>query len=811
MSDVKQAFRVLLASRGISIAALISIALGVGGTTAMFSIVYGVLLRPLPYAEPHRLVGLWEVHPGGNAPLRGDLLSRPTYRAWAEHASTLDSIASYSIGHVNVANAGATERLRGARVTPSLFGVLRVAPQRGRFPAEADAIAGASPVVVIGDGLWRDRFGREPAAIGETLEVDDVDHVIIGVAPPQFAFPEPDVALYLPLAVPATDPANQAIGVMTVIARLKPEASEAQAEAEGTAYARAVQRPFADIVFGSGAPVEVRVLSLVEQRTRAVRRALLVLAAGIGLLLLIACANVANLLLSRASDRVREFAVRAALGASHARLLRQVVIESLVVALIGGLLGAMFGWALTNAIPAIAPESVPRLHEIRVDRWFLGAAILASTFVGLAAGVWPALWSSRVNLSSAMQQGGIRSTGSSGRRTRRLLVVAEAALALILLVGATLLGRSYLALMQVDAGYEPDNVLTADIVLPRGYKPHQTAQLATALRDRLEAAAGVQAAGIGTMAPFGGALYSSGFALPGITTRDGQPVVARALQAVVTPGYAEALGMRLKEGRFLTEADSSASSIAMVVNETFARMYFTDGRPAAGRIFIGMFPKMLGRTDAVVTVAGVVEDVLPDRLDGLPQPQIYVPMGLGFERNAASLVVRTLGDPSEAGPLVRRVVLELDPNARLERVEPLAARRFNSSREPRFTALVLGLFAVLAVALAMTGLYGVLSHIVSQRRRELAVRGALGATKLNLLAMIMREGIAMVAIGTLLGAAAATVLTRGVTSLLFGVHPLDPLTFLLASALLLGVAAAASGIPAVRASRVEAAEALKTE
>jgi predicted permease len=811
LRDVRQALRVLGASRGISIAALTSIALGVGGTTAMFSVVYGVLMRPLPYPEPRQLVGMWEVHPGANAPLKQDLLSRPTYRAWAETSSTLQSIASYSAGDFSVTNSGATERVRGARVTPSLFGVLRAVPGRGRFLTAGDAEMGAAPVVVIGDSFWRDHFGRDPSAVGETLEIDDVKHVIVGVAREGLAFPEADIVLYVPLIVPGTDPADRAIGVMTAIARLKAGASVAQAEAEGTAYARAAQRPFADIIFGSGAPVEVRVRPLVDQETRNIRQALIVLAAGISLLLLIACANVTNLLLSRASDRVREFAVRTALGAGRGRILRQLVIESLVVATAGGLLGVTLGWLLTSAVPTLAPDSVPRLHEIRVDGGFLVAAILASTFVGLVAGVWPAFASSKVDLLSAMQQGGTRSTGGSGKQTRRFLVVAEAALAVVLLVGAALLGRSYSALMQVDAGYQVDHVLTADLIVPRSFKPHQTAQLATSLVERVQTAPGIRAVAVGSMAPFGGALYSSGFALPGLTTANGQPLVVRALQAVVTPGYAEALGLRLKEGRFLAAHDTSPTAIAMVVNETFARTYFTDGRLASGRLFAGMFPNMLGRTDAVVTIVGVVEDVLPDRLDGLPQPQIYLPIGLGFERRISTIVVRTDGDPALAGPLVRRAVQELEPSARVEQIGPLEAKRFNSSREPRFTALVLGLFATLAVALAMTGLYGVLSHNVSQRRRELAVRGALGATKMNLLTMILREGMAMVTIGILLGGAAALALTRGMSSLLFGVKPLDPLAFGLATTLLLAVAAAASVIPAARAARVEAAEALKAE
>ena len=807
--DITVAFRAGRASRGPSIAALLSIALGVGGTTAMFSVVYGVLMRPLPYPESQQLVGVWEVHPGANAPIRGDLISRPVYRAWAETSTTIESIASYRTGDFIVADSSATKRVRGARVTPSLFTVLRATPGHGRFLLPNDAVDAAAPVVVIGDTFWRNHFARDSSAVGRTLVLDDVDHTVVGIAPPHFAFPDPEIDLYLPQSVPRVDPANQAIAVMTAIARLRPGVTEVQAEAEGTAIARSVRRPFADIVFGSGAPVEVRVRRAVDQETRDIKGALLVLAAGIGLLMLIACANVANLLVTKASDRIREFAVRAALGATGGQLLRQLAIESVLVAMAGGVLGLFLAWLLTSAIPSLAPATVPRLHEIRIDARFFAAAFFASALIGVIAGVWPALLTSRVDLTATLQSGGSRSVASSGRTLRRSLVVAEAALAVVLLVAAALLGRSYVTLVQVDAGYEPENVLAADLVLPRDFKPHQTAQLAMTLADRLQSAPGVRAAAIGSMAPFGGALYSSGFALPGLTGPDGQPLVARALQAVVTPGYAEALGIRLKEGRFLSRADYSTAAIAMVINDTFARTYFTDGRQVAGRVFSGMFPNMLKRNDAVVTVVGVVEDVLHDRLDGRPQPQIYLPTGLGFERLSSTIVVRTTGNPAAAAPIVRRAVEELEPTARVERIAPLTTKRFDSLREPRFTALVLGLFAALAVGLAMTGLYGVLAHNVSQRRRELAVRGALGATQKNLLTMILVEGLSLVSIGIVLGAGAAMAITRSLASLLFGVQPLDPLAFALAALSLLATAAAAAGVPARRAARVEPAEALK--
>ena len=819
--DVKQTFRLLAGSRGFAAAVLITIALGVGGTAAVFTVVYAVLLRPLPYSEPERLVRMWEVHPGGQAPIPGPQLSGPTYLAWSQSSATLQDVGAFRSSDYTVTSPGAAQRLRGTRVTPSVFRLLRVSPAAGRFFSEMDAQEGAHAVVVLAYGIWRDRFGGDPAVIGKPLTIDGVDHRIIGVAPPGFAFPEKEVGLrddlrevtlYTPLAVQPRGPNARVIDYSEAIARLKPGMTAAQAEGEGTSYARSAERPLAELVFGKGNPVEVRVRSLVAQMTMRVRPALLVLAAGVTLVLLIACANVANLFLSRGTDRGRELAIRAALGADRPRLMRQLFTESFMIALLGGTLGLFVGWALTAAVPALAPADFPRVDEIRVDAMFLIVAALCAMFVGAVSGTTPAVRSSRVDLAASMHIGGARSVGTSGGRMRRILLAAEAALAVVLVVGAALLARSFAEVVRVDAGYEPTNVLTADVRMPAGAAgtDNRTSQLAVSMVERLRAIPGVRAVGAGDMAPFGSMLSSFGFTLPGMTDATGQPLMATALRAIVTPGYAEALGMRLKEGRLFRADDMTSAIRPILVNETFAKTYFADGRPVTGRSFAGMFPRWLG-TETVVDVVGVVKDMLPAAFDARPQPQIFIAQGAGAHIGHVTLVLKTDSDPTATAPLLRDIVRQIAPGATVERMGPLAAKISASVGEPRFATFVGVVFAALALVLATTGLYGVLSYNVAQRRREIAVRAALGATRGDLVKMVMREGLTTTVIGLAAGVALATFATRAMASVLFGVTPLDIVAFSAGPLLLLAVACIACLIPARRAVGIDPAEALRGE
>ena len=819
VQDIRLAFRVLLANRGFAAATLLTVALGVGGTAAVFSVIHGVLLRPLPYDESERLVRVWEVHPGATAPFRDAVLSVPTYRAWSTSSESLEAIGSYYTDEFDVTGAGAARRVRGVQVTPSLFRVLRATSAVGRLFNEADAERGAAPVVVLAYATWQERFGGDPNVMDRRLTIEGVDHRIVGVVPPGFSFPRPlagaegqsEVGLYTPFKVPEVDPEAKVIGVVQAIARLADAATAVQAEVEGTAHARGVGRPFADVVFGDGAPVEVRVRSMVEQMTANVRPALLLLVVGAGLVLAIACANVTNLLLSRVSTRAREFATRAALGADRRRLLRQVVTESVVFSLVGGVLGLFVGWVFTTAVRSLAPEDFPRLQDIRVDMWFLAAGGVAAVLVGSIVGVLPALRQTGVDLSSAIQVGGIRSMGNAGRRLRETLVVAEVALAIVLLVGGALLARSFVTLLSVDAGFDAANVLVADIHVPEGSHETRGEDLAVATLERLREVPQVVVAGAGNMTPHGSLLYSSGFRLPGMTTRDGEPLVATALHSVITPGFAEALNMRLVAGRFFTTEDTTSPIIAMLVNEAFVNAYFNDGRPAVGRLFSGMFAGMLGRDDAVVEVVGVVQDVLLRSLDQAPQTQIYVPYGVGFGIRYATLVLRTDGEPATSAPLLTSIIQQLDPVATLGRMGPLTDKVSTAVEGPRFTAFVIGAFAVLALSLATAGLYGVLSFGVTQRRREIGVRAALGATPGDLVVMVLKQGMTVTVIGLAIGLGGSIVASRAMASVLFGVEALDGPAFIIPSAVVLVVAAASCYLPGRRAAAIEPAEVLVSE
>jgi len=525
--------------------------------------------------------------------------------------------------------------------------------------------------------------------------------------------------------------------------------------------------------------------------------------------LLIACANVANLFLSRGVARQRELAVRSALGARRARLTRQLLAESVVLSAAGGGLGIALAWFLVRILPVVAPASLPRLDAIHLDGFALAFAVFASVATGLLSGTLPAIRGAGAALTSAMLDGDLRTTGSSGRRLRGGLLIVEAALAVVLLVGAGLLARSFVRLTSVDGGYDPTNVLTGEILLPPGATPEATnATKAYAIIERLGALPGVSAIGAGNMAPLAPVSAIRMITLP---ERDagGEAVVARAIAWAVTPGFAEALGLRVKSGRLLNPADVDAPIQSIVVNEEFVRLYWNDGKPLIGRRYTGVF----GDQGTVTEVIGVVANTLKDGFDKKPEPEVYAPArrmrpALG---RSMYLALRSDRDPVALVPEIRRMVLDLEPQAAFDGIGLLTSKVSASVAAPRFSAAVLGGFAALALLLAAIGLYGVLSYGVSQRRREMGIRAAMGATRAQLVGLVLREGLAVVAVGLVIGLGSAAALARYLQSLLFGITPLDLWAYAAAPAVLLLVALAACAIPARRAAAVDPAEALRCE
>jgi putative ABC transport system permease protein len=805
LQDLRHAGRMMGRSPGFTAAALLTLALAIGANTAVFSVVYGVLLRPLPYRDAGRIVRLSEEHPGGTSIIRNAMLSNVTFAAWRTNPQTIEGLSAYTSEAYVVTSLDEPSRVVGANVQPSLFQLLGVTPAAGRFFRDEDAIKGADGVVVLSHSMWRRRFGGDPAAIGKTMDLNGRSYEIVGVAPAWFYFPDREAQLWTPYSIPPVDP--RGMSVLYALARLKPGASEAQAAAEGTAVARGTKRPFAaELLFGKGAPVEVRARVLADQMTARIRPAMLVLMASVGLVLLIACANVANLLLARGVSRGRELAVRAALGAGRGRLVRQLLTESAALGLAGGALGVLLAWAITRAVPAWAPDGFPRLEDIQLDFRVLGFAVVVSLVAGALAGVLPALRAGRTNLIPALRADDARSVGA-GERVRAVLLALEAALSVVLLIGAALLVRSFVTLINVNPGYDATNVLNARVYLTgAASKPERAVQIVDSLVERLNASAGVVAAGAGSMAPLNQSTAIAGFSFR--ASAGAEEVKARAISYAVTPGYAEALRLRLIEGRMLQPSDATSGIQAMVVNEAFVQAYMTDGKPVAGRRYQGL----MAEPEVTTEIVGVVNNVLKDGLDRQPQPEMYFAHSKHRRiTREINLVIRTASDPAAFTPTLRSAVRDIEPTAALDEVGTLASRVSESVGQPRFATAVLAMFATLALVLAATGLYGVLSYSVSQRRREIGIRSALGATRGNLIGLVVRQGLIVTVVGLVLGMLASVLATRLMQPLLFGITPLDVPSFAVMPAILLMVAMAACVVPARRAAATDPAETLRSE
>ena len=808
--DLRFGARMLLKSPGFALVAVTALALGIGANTAIFSVVHAVLLRPLPFAEADRLVMMWKRDLTAGQPLVE--LSIPEFNDWRAQSQAFEHMAAmptsvYGYGYV-LTGQGEPVQIESTRVSADFFATLGVRPALGRaFTAEDDR-PGAAHVVIISERLWRARFNADPGLIGRTISLNDTGFTVVGVMPASFEFPK-GADIWSPLSGSIGGDAlqNRNAVFLQAVGRLRPEATTAQAAAELNAIIgrvaaahleteaaghRAVITPLAEYIFGNARP------------------ALWLLLAATGLLLAVACANVANLSLARATSRRREIAVRVALGAGRWRIVQQLFAESLLLASAGGVLGVLLAYWLIDVLVAIAPTDIPRIEGVSINAGVLaftaGVALLTAFIFGLA----PAVTAAQVNLTDALSEsGGKMAGGGQGSRLRGALVVAEVAVTLVLLAGAGLVLRSFVKLQRVDAGFDTSSVLTFQLRLHgQKYRDAKAARdFYRQLTERLEAQTGVVAAGAVLIRPLEGTI---GWDVPYATADQPQEEAKRNRVPnfeVVTPHYFRSVGLPLKAGREFTEHDDEAAPKVAVISEAMARAAFPAGTEAVGQRI-----RLFNPTDpdnSWHTVVGVVGDA---RYRDLREARwdVYVPYRQ-FAFPVRYVTVRTAGDPLAATEVVRREVAALDPNQTVTALKTTAQLFSENVARPRFNTLLLGLLAALAALLAAVGIYGVLSYAVAQRTREIGIRMALGAQSRDVLRLVVGQGLALVLTGIGIGTAAALLLTRLLASLLYGVSATDPLTFVAVPALLTLIALVACLIPARRATKVDPLVALRYE
>lgn len=802
LRELRTAARSLARNPGFTAVAVLTLALGIGANTAIFSVVNAVLLRPLPVAEPERLVTVFHFYPSlGNLEAG---MAVPTLLELEERAESFTGVAARSWWGVNATGGGEPERLTGAQVTGGYFSTLGVPAALGRALLPADAEGDGQSVVVISDGLWRRRFGSDPGVIGRTLQLNGVAYEIVGVAPAGFRDLDPSAELWAPLTFSPGQLTQRTSEFMTLVARLEPGATHERAAQEMSAFA---ERLKADNPGSYPPDWSLRTRPLTEQLTGDVRPALLVLLGAVGFVLLIACANVANLLLARAATRHKEVAVRAALGAGRGELIRHLLLESVLLSLVGGGLALILAAVGIGALVALQPDSLPRMEEISIDGTVLLFTLGVALLTGLLFGLAPALRASRTDLQSVLRQGGRSGSGDAGGQTaRRALIVAEFALALMLLVGAGLLLRSFARLTQVDPGFNPSNVLSAQVFLPTAQYSSDTARIAFVeqLTARVAALPGVEAVGLTTGIPFGPGGGTRSFSIEGFEPGPGEPDPWGDYR-IVTPGYQAALRIPVLRGRFFTDEDRMGTRPVVVVDRELAERYWPSEDPVGQRIG---FPS--GDSIRWNEVVGVVEHTAVEGLDAERRVQVYRP----FQQVGPSsmvLAIRATGDPERLSGPLRAAVDAVDPSLPLSTVRTMEAMLADAVAPRRFSMLLLAVFAGIALLLASVGIYGVISFDVARRSQELGVRMALGAERGAVLRLVLRQGLGLALLGVAIGVVGAIGLTRLLTSQLYGVDPTDPVTFAAVVALLLGIAAVAILLPARRATRVNPMIALRSE
>ena len=797
VQDIRYAGRLLFRSPGFTAIAILTLGLGIGANTAIFSVVHALVLRPLPYAEPERLVTVWQDLRARGGP--ADEWATPgNYADWRRETALFTGVAVLTGWRPTLTGGAEPEPVAGEQVSHEYFGLLGIRPSIGRDFAEGDDVPGAARVVVIGPGLWKRHFGGDPTAVGRILTLSGEPHEIIGILSEGFRpIVSPDAEIWRPLRLNTTNPARGAI-VLRAVARLADGVTPDEARARADALARQLEAAHPEFNEKAG----INLIPLHERVVGEIRPGLLALLGAVAFVLLIACANIANLLLARGSARAREVAVRAALGAGRGRVVRQLLTESLVLAFLGGAAGVLVAsWALPGLL-AIAPSGIPRMNEVAMSTGVFLFAVMLVFPAGLLVGVVPAMQLSRRDLARGLKAGARTGASVEGLKLRRALIVSEVALALTLLAGGGLLFQTFVSLQSADLGFDPENVLVAGVNPPpvkydtaAKYRAYYDQAL-----DKAEALPGVRLAALSSVLPLSGDTDTD-FTIDGAPQPRSRAESSATWFRSVSASYFETMGMRIVRGRAFAPAEAERTA---VINETFARRHFNGEDPLGRRIRLG------DPSNDPFTIVGIVADA---RARGARREAIvetYLPYWHSTQRGM-NIILRTAIAPLSVAPALRGAISSIDPTVPLSTLSTLEEIVGDSIEVPRFIATVATVFAGLALLLAALGLYGVMAYVVTQRTQEIGVRLALGATPSGIFRLVAADGLKVTAIGIAIGLTGAIAVSRSLETLLFEVRPGDPLTLAGTSVALFAVAALACVVPARRATRVDPVVALRQE
>ena len=810
LQDLRYAIRMLFKSPGFAAVAILTLALGIGANTAIFSVVNSVVLQPLPYPHPEQLVVISQTV--SDAPSSGGLQSSESYLDfldWQRQAKSFSSLAAYQYNQMTLTGRGSPTVLQGALASSSLFSTLGVAPLLGRTLQPQDDAKGAAFVVVIGEALWRGQLGADPNIVGKALQLDSEAFTVVGVMPADFRYPDqsPASEFWIP-AIQSLDYAAfmdlRGPHFLSMIGRLKPGVTAATAESELNVIYAGLVKQYSNTLN----PVEVQHVSNLKRLVVGdTQNILLILLGAVGLVVLIACANIANLLLARATGRAKEIAVRVALGAGRGRIFRQLLTESVLLGVCAGIAGLLLAYWGVAAIKTFASDQLPHLSSIQVDGWVLAFTFALSVFAGVLFGLAPAWQSSEIDLNEVLRESGRGSTGSAKRRwTRDALVVVEVSLAVILLIGSGLLLKSFYVLTHSSPGFDPQNILVGSVELPKAQyvKPEQWNAFFRQAVERLKSVPGVEDAAAALPTPFTGSNLGYGFEIVGAPPLRNQSQNAAA--HAITPDYFRVMRMPLIRGREFTDAGTAPNAAKVViVNQELVRLYFPNTDPLVHSLTIHS-----QRPDYQARIIGVVGNVKDNSMSDPPTPMLYFPY-TQEQWWIMVFVLRTKGNPSSLASALQTQIHDIDSSLPVQQLRPMTSFISDSEGDARFRSLLLGLFGILALVLASVGIYSVLAYVVAQRTHEIGIRMALGAQPRDVLRLVVGQGMSAVLIGTAIGIAAALGLSQLLAQFLYGVHDRDPVTFISVTILLSLVAFAACYIPARRATKVDPLVALRYE